>query len=74
MRNIAIFHIECPYEELSITPKKGRITADQKMMFTASFISNVEKNFQAEIVVNIRGGKTLRLPIRAVSKIPIVEV
>jgi len=24
--------------------------------------------------VNIRGGKTLRLPVRAVSKIPIVEI
>ena len=74
MRSTAIFHVECRSEELSITPTKGKIGADQKIPFTVGFISHVEKDFYAEIIVAIRGGKTLKMPVRAVSKIPDVEI
>ena len=74
MRSTAIFHVECHNEELSINPKKGRIGADSKMVFTAGFISTVEQDFMTEIIVHIRGGKSLRLPVRACVKIPDIEI
>ena len=43
-------------------------------MFTVGFISHVEKDFSAEIIVNIRGGKPLRMPVRAVAKIPEIQI
>ena len=39
-------------------------------MFTVGFISHSERDFTAEIVVNIRGGKPIKMPIKAVAKIP----
>jgi hypothetical protein len=39
-------------------------------MFTVGFISHVERDFIAEIVVNIRGGKPLKMPVKAFAKIP----
>jgi hypothetical protein len=74
MRTTAIYHVECNSEELTITPTKGRITADQKALFTVGFISHVETDFQAEIIVHIRGGKPLRMPVRACAKIPDIEI
>jgi hypothetical protein len=65
MRTAAIFHVEAPHSELTVYPMKGKIPADQKFAFTIGFQSNVELDFQSEIVVNIRGGKQLRLPVRA---------
>ena len=74
LRNTAIFHVECNSEELTIFPIKGRISADQKQIFTVGFISNVEKDFAAEITVHIRGGKPLKMPVRACAKIPQIEI
>jgi hypothetical protein len=74
MRSLAVFHVECNSEELSIFPKKGKILADQKLGFTVGFISNVEKDFAAEITVHIRGGKPLKLPVRAKAKVPELEI
>lgn len=65
MRTAAIFHVECNDEELSVWPLKGKIQPDQRFAFTVDFISPVEKDFESEILVNVRGGKQLRLPIRA---------
>ena len=74
-RNTAIFHVECDSEELTISPTKGRIAADQKMIFTVGFISHVEmEDFQAEITVNIRGGRPLKMPVKACAKIPDIEI
>ena len=38
------------------------------------FISHVETDFQAEITVHIRGGKPLKMPVRACAKIPDIEI
>jgi len=74
MRATAIFHVECHSPELTITPMKGRIGADQKQIFQVGFISHVEADFSAEVTVHIRGGKPLRMPIRARAKIPDIEI
>lgn len=74
MRTTAIFHVECDAEELTISPMKGRITADQKQILTVGFISHVELDFEAEITVHIRGGRPLKLPVRASAKIPDIEI
>jgi hypothetical protein len=74
MRTTAIFHVECDAEELTIFPMKGRITADQKQILTVGFVSHVELDFDAEITVHIRGGRPLKLPVRACAKIPDIEI
>jgi len=74
MRSTAIFHVECNSPEINIHPRKGKIAPDQKMMFTVGFVSHVEADFFAEIVVHIRGGKALRLPVRACAKVPQIEI
>lgn len=48
--------------------------ADQKQPFTISFLSTVEKEFNSEITVHIRGGKSLKIPVRANSIIPDVKI
>jgi hypothetical protein len=74
MRSTAIFHVECNSEELTISPMKGRITAEGRVNFQVGFISHVECDFQAEITVNIRGGKSLTKEVRACAKIPDIEI
>lgn len=48
--------------------------ADQKQSFTISFLSNVEKEFNSEITVHIRGGKPLKIPVRANAIVPDVKI
>jgi hypothetical protein len=74
MRATAIFHVDHNCPELTITPMKGRIGADQKQVLTASFISDVETTFSTEITVHIRGGKSLPLKVFACAKIPDIEI
>jgi hypothetical protein len=74
LRSTAIFHVECGSEELTIFPMKGRIGADQKQIFTVGFISHVEVDFSAEITVHVRGGRPLKLPVRACARIPDIEI
>lgn len=35
----AVFHVQCDNEELTVTPSKGRIMADQLQAFNVGFIS-----------------------------------
>ena len=74
MKTTAVYQVHCDDEELTIFPKKGKILGDQKSHFTISFFSAEPKEFNTEIVVNIRGGKQLRLPVRAVSIVPELEI
>jgi hypothetical protein len=73
-RSTAIFHVECNSEELNIHPKKGRISPESRAVFTVDFISHVEIDFYAEITVYIRGGKPLKMPVRAFAKIHDIEI
>lgn len=74
LRSTAIFHVENHYEELSIHPLHGKIAPESKYMFTVGFQSAVAADFSAEVVVHIRGGKPLRLPVRAVARIPEIQI
>ena len=74
LRQTSIFHVECDAPELTISPMKGKILGDQKMIFTVGFISHVPKNFQTEIVVHIRGGKPLRMLVKASAIIPEIQI
>ena len=42
--------------------------------FNCTFLSNVEKDFQSEITVHIRGVKPLKIPVRANAIIPDVKI
>lgn len=70
MRTPAVFHIENNDDEIVIQHKKGRIMGDSKFITTVSFYSSTPKNYESEIIVNVRGGKQLRLPVRANAIIP----
>ena len=74
MRTSAVFHVENDDEEIVIQPRKGRIPGDSKCIFTVNFFSAVPKTFESEVVVNIRGGKQLRLPIRAQAIVPNIYI
>lgn len=66
----AVFMIENDDEEIEIKKKYGRILPESKYVISVSFYSPVPKNYESEIVVNIRGGKQQRLPVRAQSIVP----
>lgn len=74
MRTSAVFEIISQHDELKIFPLKGKINGDQKQAFTVSYQSNTPKEFSSEIVVNIRGGKQLRLPVKAKSIVPDIYI
>jgi len=74
LKTTAIFHVENDDPELTIMPRKGRIQGDGRCVFTVSFHSNKEKNYDSQIVVNIRGGKQLILPVRAHAMIPDLQI
>jgi len=74
MRTPAIFHVVGNSDELSIYPLKGKILGDSKQGFTVGFQSNSSKDFNTEILVNIRGGKQLRIPVRAKAIVPDISI
>lgn len=53
---------------------KGKIPGDSKYPFKISFMSNQVKQLRTEIVVNIRGGKPLRIPVIVNSIVPEVLI
>jgi hypothetical protein len=70
----AVFQVQCDNEELTIFPSKGRILADQLQAFNVGFLSHVEKDFNAELTINIRGSKPLKVPVHAHAIIPQVKI
>ena len=57
MKTQAIFHVINDDDELTIHPREGKIQGEQRTTLTVSFLSNREKEFDSQIMVNIRGGK-----------------
>ena len=74
MKTQAIFHVINDDDELTIHPREGKIQGEQRTTLTVSFLSNREKEFDSQILVNIRGGKQLMLPVRARAIIPDVII
>jgi len=66
MRSMAVFNVTCKDKHLlKIRPDNGRIPGDSKMPFTIGFQSDVTQEFNSEIVLNIRGGKPIKIPVKA---------
>ena len=61
-------------DDLNISPTMGRIPPDSKQSISCSFMSNIEKQFQTEIEVQIRGGNAIKIPIKAHAVIPQVKM
>ena len=74
MRTSAIFNIKCDCEELKISPMSGKIPGDQKSIITVNFFSPVPKEFSTEITVNIRGGRQMKIPVRACAIVPDISI
>ena len=70
----AVFYVQCDNEELTVAPQRGKIAADQQQIFNVGFLSNVEKEFAAEVTVHIRGAKPLKVPVRANAIVPDVKI
>jgi hypothetical protein len=74
LTSTAIFHIENPHDEVKVRPMQGKILPEAKLMFSVDFESKREADFQSEIIIHIRGGKPLRLPIKAIVKVPELQL
>jgi hypothetical protein len=72
--SVAIFHIKRFPEQLKITPMKGRISGDGKSNIKIEFISTEPLTLVSDIEVQIRGGKSLTLAVRAQAIVPNVYV
>lgn len=57
-------------EGVEISQTKGRIGADDTKPFILKFSSSKECSIKGDIVIYIRGGKTLRLPFSVNTIIP----
>ena len=53
---------------------KGRIGADDTKTLTLKFSSKIESQIKGDIVVFIRGGRTLRLPFSVTTIIPNIQI
>ena len=74
LKTPSVFHIKEVSEDLTISPMMGRIIGDSKQSISCSFLSNIEKQFQTEIEVQIRGGNPIKIPIKAHAVVPQVKI
>ena len=71
----AVFHISNKLPPNCIlTPMKGKIGPDQAQDINITFITHEEILIKSDIVINIRGGKPLRLPFTANVSIPKISI
>ena len=59
---------------ITVTPLIGRIPPDSHAELRVAVFSNEERTISDDIVVNIRGGKQARLPVKAKVIIPQVKI
>ena len=74
LRAPAVFHIKEVSEDLHISPMMGRIPPDSKQAISCSYLSSIEKQFNTEIEVFIRGGNPIKVPIKAHAVVPQVKI
>ena len=70
LRTPAVYHFKDIHEDLQINPMMSKIPLDSKQSILCSFLSNIEKQFSTEIEVQIRGGNSIKIPIKAYSVVP----
>ena len=75
LRSISIVHIENPFkDQLTITPTQEKIMPDIPCTFSAKFKCQNEQKFEGEITALVRGGKSLKIPVKANAIIPKVSI
>ena len=70
LRTPAVYHFKDIHEDLQISTMIGKILSNSKQSISCSFISNIMKQFSTEIEVQIRGGNSIKIPIKAYSVVP----
>ena len=70
----AIFNIEPLVPGITCTPTRGRILTGSTQELRLAFRPMDAQLYQTSLMVNVRGGKTLRLPVRAEAKVPQVTL
>jgi hypothetical protein len=68
-----VFNVE-PLTDVRVTPMKGRIVRGSTQKLLVELKPSSSMIYHSTLTINIRGGKTLIVPIRAEAKIPIVEM
>lgn len=71
---MAIFHVKRFPEHFRVNPIKGKISGDGKANIKVEFISPEPMNLTSEIEVQIRGGRSLILPVKGQAIVPNVYV
>jgi hypothetical protein len=69
----AVFNVE-PLLDYKIAPLKGRIVPGSVQKLLLELKPSSASTISADLVINIRGGKRVKVPIRGESKIPMVEM
>jgi len=59
---------------ITVSPMSGRIPPDSHVELRVAVFSNEERNIADDIVVDVRGGKSARLPVKARVIIPQVKI
>ncbi|GFR48568.1 hypothetical protein Agub_g10470, partial [Astrephomene gubernaculifera] len=63
-----------PNEQLSIRPPGGRISADETLDIEVLFTASQPGVLASVLVLEMRGGSTVRIPFRAEAVVPSVEI
>ncbi len=71
--NAAVFSIE-PLSTLKIYPMKGRILVGSTQKLLLEFRPTNPETIQVDLMIDIRGGKRLKIPIVAEAQVPKVEM
>ena len=74
LRTPAVYHFKDINEDLQISTMIGKIPPDSKQSISCSFLSNNEKQFITKIEVQIRGGNSIKIQIKAHSVVPQVKI
>jgi hypothetical protein len=83
LRNAAahdcIFQVDEPEDEssgasIAVSPMRGKVSGSDTLELEVTMTVNAEGSFSTTLIVDVRGGKSIRLPIKAVASVPAIEV
>ena len=73
----AIFYTDSTADGLSVSPTQGRIVVGQQVDLTITMKPPAARVYSSDataVVLSLRGGKTVRLPVEAVAVVPEVSI
>mmetsp|Transcript_140642 Transcript_140642/g.244902 ORF Transcript_140642/g.244902 Transcript_140642/m.244902 type:complete len:2974 (-) Transcript_140642:636-9557(-) len=71
-QHTAVFNIDSLVEGITCNPMRGRVAPGQSQELQLCFRPMEATTLSTNLVVNVRGGKTIKLPLRAEARVPSV--